>query len=109
MVEEDGLACFFRDAGCKVTGVRLVIDAKRGGKSRGFGFVDFEDYESLDLALQLHNTEARSLAGKDGRLRIERARVAIDEARTREQIERCQAEEMERQFAFHAAKLNELV
>ena len=108
IVEEEDLSCFFNAAGCKVAGVRLVIDAKRGDKSRGFGFVDFEHYESLDLALKLHNKEAVGL----GKLHIERARAATDKG-TKRQQERLdasnQTKDMEQKLAFHAAKLNELV
>merc|ERR1719510_1068842 len=112
IVEEDDLGRFFHDVGCKVAGVRLVIDAKRANKSRGFGFVDFEDYESLDLALKLHNREAKGLADKYGKLRIERARAATDEGTTRQQElsdARNPTEELERTLAFHAARINELV
>jgi len=112
IVEEDDLLRFFHNAGCKVAGVQLVIDAKRGGKSRGFGFVDFGDYESLDLALKLHNKEAKGLAGKDGKLRIERASAATDEGTmTKQEMSdaRNQTGEMERTLAFHAARINELV
>lgn len=112
IAEEDDLGCFFRDHGCKVVGVRRVIDAKRGHKSRGFAFVDFEDYESLDLALKLHNREAKGLVGKDGKLCIEMSCTATDESRNRHQVlsdPRYQTEELERKRAFHAARLNELV
>jgi len=112
IVEEDDLLRFFHNAGCKVAVVRLVIDAKRGGKSRGFGFVDFEDYESLNLALKLHNMEAKGLADNDGKLRIERKHAATDEGRKRQQElpdARNPTEELERTLAFHAAKINELV
>jgi len=84
IIEEDDLGRFFRDDGCKVSGVRLVIDANRRGKSRGFGFVDFEDLESLDLALKLQHKEAKGLADKDGKLRTESAHAATDEGRTRQ-------------------------
>jgi len=111
IIDEDNLSRFFNDAGCKVAGVRLVVDAKRD-KIRGFGFVDFNDYKSLDLALKLHNKEAKGLAGKDGKLRIERKHAATDEGRTRQQ-ELPDAgnptEELERTLAFHAARINELV
>jgi len=76
---EDDLRCFFHDVGCKVADVRLVLDTKREGKNRGFSFVDFEDHESLDLALKLHNKEAEGLAEKDGKLCIEKARGPLTE------------------------------
>jgi len=82
---EDDLSCFFHDNGCKVAGVRLVLDPRRHDVSRGFGFVDFEDYESLDLALKLHNKEAKGLVGKDGKLRIEKARSVMEEGNERTQ------------------------
>jgi len=112
IAEEGVLGCFFRDHGCRVVGVRLVIDAKRNSKSRGFAFVDFEDKESLDLALKLHNREAKGFAEKDGKLRIEKARIAADEGRMRHQIlwdAKYQTEELECKLAFHAARINELV
>jgi len=112
IIEEDDLGWFFHDHGCKVVGVRLVIDTKRGDSSRGFGFVDFGDYESLQIALKLHNTEVRDLAGKDGRLKIEQARAATDEGKKKQQEladARNKTEEMERELAFHEARLNELV
>jgi len=111
IIDEDNLSRFFNDAGCKVAGVRLVVDAKRD-KIRGFGFVDFNDYKSLDLALKLHNKEAKGLAGKDGKLRIERASAATDEGTmTKQEMSdaRNQTGEMERTLAFHAARINELV
>jgi len=110
--KEDALRWFFHDAGCKVARVNLVMDTKRGDKSRGLGFVDFEDPESLNLALKLHNKEAKELAGKDGKLRIEKARAATDESRKRQQElseARNQTEEMERELALHEIKLNKLV
>jgi len=82
---ERDLGSFFRDAGCKVAGVRLVIDAKRRNKTRGFAFVDFEDPASLNLAQKLHNKEAKGLADNDGKLRIEKAHAATDEDRERQQ------------------------
>jgi len=76
--EENDLRLFFHDAGCNVAAVRLVLDDKRGGKSRGFSFVDFKDHQSLELALTLHNKEAKGLAEKDGNLCIEKAHAASD-------------------------------
>jgi len=111
IVEEDDLGRLFCHAGCKVAGVRLVIDTKRRDVSRGFGFVDFEDRESLDIALKLHNTEAKGLAGNDGKLRIERARATTDEGRKIQQElldARNQTEEMEQELAFHEDGLNKL-
>jgi len=99
---------FFCNAGCKVAEVRLVIDQKKRDECRGFGFVDFEDSESFELALKLHNTEAIGL----GKLHIERANAATEKGRKRQQERldaRNQTKDMEQKLAFHAAKLNELV
>jgi len=107
--KEDELRWFFHSAGCKVAGVSLVMEAKRRDRSRGLSFVDFEDSQSLDLALKLHNEEAEALAGKHGKLRIARACVAKNEGRKRQHefLEaRNQTEEMEREFE---ARPNELV
>jgi hypothetical protein len=109
MDEESELRRFFHDAGCKVAGVNLVMDPKRSDRSRGFGFVDFEDARSLDLALQFHHKEAEGLAGKNQKLRIERVHAAMDEPRKREQTmleERNRTEEMERELVL---RLNEFV
>jgi len=112
IVEERDLGSFFRDAGCKVAGVRLVIDAKRRNTTRGFAFMDFEDIKSTDLALKLRNMEAKGLANKDGKLRIEKAQAVTDEGRDRRHElsdARNQIEEMERKLLFQKARLNELV
>jgi len=114
IVEEEALSCFFNDAGCKVAGVRLVIDAKRGDKSRGFGFVDFEDSESVNRALKLHNKEAEGLAGKDGKLRIEKSCAVPDEGiKSQQEISDAnkQPQEMEPKLALHdaTARLTELI
>jgi len=112
IVEEDDLSSFFHDAGCKVAGVRLVIDPKRRNASRGFGFVDFEDHESLDLAMKLHNKEAKELADKNGKLRIEKAHSVAEKGKKRAQelmSARKQTEEIEPDLAVHEAWLNELV
>jgi len=111
IIEEDDLGMLFRHVGCKVAGVRLVIDS-RSDASRGFAFVDFEDYESLELALTLRHTEANGLAGKDGRLCIDKARTALDEkGKIQQELldARNQTKEMERELAFHEDRLNKLV
>ena len=77
--KENQLRLFFHDAGCKVATVTLVMEVKRGDKSRGLSFVDFEDTQSLDLALKLHNREAHGLAGNHGKLSIQKALPATDE------------------------------
>jgi len=112
IVEERDLGSFFRDAGCKVAGVRLVIDAKRRNKTRGFAFVDFEDPASLNLAQTLHNKEAKGLADKDGKLRIEKAHATTDEDRERQRElsdAMNQTDELERKLEFQKARLNGLV
>jgi len=108
ITEEDDLGGFFCNAGCKVAEVRLVIDSKRRDKCRGFGFVDFEDSESFELALKLHNKEAIGL----GKLHIERANPDTDKGKKwqRDRLDaRSQTTDMEQKLAFHKAKLNELV
>jgi len=82
---EDDLRCFFHDVGCKVAAVRLVVDPKRAGRNRGFSFVDLEDHESLDLALKLHNQEAKGLADNDANLRVAKAHDGTDQAMKRKQ------------------------
>jgi len=92
--------------------VNLVMEKKRDDRSRGLSFVDFEDPESLNLALKLHDKEAKELAGKDGKLRIERARADTDESRKRQQEfseARNQTEAMERELASHEVRLNKVV
>jgi len=108
IAEERDLGSFFRDVGCKVAEVRLVMDANRRNKPRGLAFLDFEDPESLELALTLHNKEAQGLADKNGKLRIAKAHEGKDRHQELSDA-RNQTEEMERKFAFHRAKLNELV
>jgi len=88
------------------------MDAKCGERSRGFSFVGFEDSETLDLALNLHNAKAEGLVGNDGKLRIERGRVLprMNVGRQRELSEaRSQTEDMERELALYEVRFNELV
>jgi len=109
---EDDLRCFFHDVGCKVAAVRLVVDPKRAGRNRGFSFVDLEDHESLDLALKLHNQEAKGLADNDANLRVAKAHDGTDQAMKRKQgfsDARKQLEEGERKLAFFEARLNKLL
>jgi len=109
---EDDLRCFFHDVGCKVAAVRLVVDPKRAGRNRGFSFVDLEDHESLDLALKLHNQEAKGLADNDANLRVAKAHDGTDQAMKRKQgfsDARKQLEEVERKLAFFEARLNKLL
>jgi len=53
-VEEQGLANFFSSRNCKVSWVRLPREDPRKGKgarNKGFGYVEFKDARSLQLAL----------------------------------------------------------
>jgi hypothetical protein len=52
---EQALGDFFVDGGCKVKNVQIPHDPE--GKSRGFGFIEFEDRESAELALKANNEE----------------------------------------------------
>lgn len=63
-VNESGLAAIFDSL--KVKSVKVIRD--KDGKSRGFGFVEFEDKESLKAALQ--RTWQYSLCGRLIRVRI---------------------------------------
>lgn len=75
--EEDELGDFFRSLGCEVSGVSLLID-RRSSRSRGFGFVDFQDEASLRLALEHDGAEIREGGPKLG---IEVARSAVHQVR----------------------------
>lgn len=46
--DELALREYFEQFG-KVNSIRLIID-KNTGRSRGFGYVEFEDYDSADKA-----------------------------------------------------------
>lgn len=50
---EEQLGDFFVDGGCKVKSVRIPLSET--GRSRGFGFVEFEDIASVELALTANN------------------------------------------------------
>jgi len=109
---EDDLHCFFHDVGCRVANVRLVLDTRCAGRNRGFSFVDLEDHESLNLALNLRNKEAEGLAEKDGKLHIEKARDATHQAMERKQGGSHawkQFDEGERKLALCVARLNEIL
>jgi RNA recognition motif-containing protein len=68
---EDGLRAFFEEAGCKVTEAVVVMD--HDGRSKGFGFVSFEDDASFQKALEKNESE---LGGRP--LRINEARPRED-------------------------------
>jgi translation initiation factor 4B len=54
-VREEDIGNFFEYAGCKVRSVRLV--SFQNGRPKGFGYVVFDDLESLKLALKQDGTE----------------------------------------------------
>lgn len=68
---EDGLRAFFEEAGCKVTEAVVVMD--HDGRSKGFGFVSFEDDASFQKALAKNESD---LGGRP---------LRINEARPREE------------------------
>lgn len=68
---EDGLRAFFEEAGCKVTEAVVVMD--HDGRSKGFGFVSFEDDASFQKALEKNESD---LGGRP---------LRINEARPREE------------------------
>jgi len=49
-VTNDGLRELFSDKGYLVTSARVVCD-REGGRSRGFGFVEFDSKENAEKAL----------------------------------------------------------
>ncbi|KAI6116612.1 hypothetical protein EDD16DRAFT_1591935 [Pisolithus croceorrhizus] len=72
-VNESGLAAIF--SSLKVKSVKVIRD--RDGKSRGFGFVEFEDKASLKAALR--QTWQYSLCGRLIRVRIADPRKCFNE------------------------------
>jgi len=54
-VRESDLADFFHDKGCKVVSSRVVIDKE--GNAKGFGYVTFEDADSLKVAVEQDSQE----------------------------------------------------
>lgn len=71
----DTVGNFFADGGCKVADVRIPLNEE--GKPRGTAYVDFEDQESLDLALTANNQDI------DGRA-IRVALAPVSSARRKE-------------------------
>lgn len=61
---EENLGDFFHEGGCKVKSVHIPMG--QDGKSRGFGFIEFQDRESADLALKAND---ESLNGR--RIKVE--------------------------------------
>merc|ERR1719337_326770 len=59
-VEEDDLWEIFEDCGT-VTKVKLLYD-RDTGKSRGMGFVDFEETEATDKAVKMTDTQVKGKA-----------------------------------------------
>ncbi|ORY86275.1 hypothetical protein BCR37DRAFT_211949 [Protomyces lactucae-debilis] len=65
-VTEGEITDFFSNQGAKVKSVRLVRD-RETDRPRGFGYVEYEDQESLKQALSLSGA---SLAGRDVRVTV---------------------------------------
>ncbi|CAO3623513.1 unnamed protein product [Cunninghamella blakesleeana] len=57
-IQDDELADFFRDL--KIASIRIFRD--RDGRSKGFGYVEFEDLDSLKAALELTGESLHSRA-----------------------------------------------
>lgn len=85
--EEDNLGHFFYNRGCNVDDVRLMVDPS-SSVCRGFGFVDFEDDESLQKALSFagqENPEGVKLdARAKGKLLVEVATPAGADVKTKQ-------------------------
>lgn len=109
--EEDDLGYFFHNQGCKIDAVRLVLDTKTE-RSRGFGFLDFEDAESLQKALVWDGRPAPEITGNpDGKLRVEVAKPASQDMRKKHrelQTEKNKTMDMERGMRLREARVNEL-
>jgi RNA recognition motif-containing protein len=66
-VTSDGLHEFFSNRGFLATSARVICD-REGGRSRGFGFVEFgspEDAQRAIAELNGHSLEGRALQVKD--------------------------------------------
>mmetsp|Transcript_16581 Transcript_16581/g.38304 ORF Transcript_16581/g.38304 Transcript_16581/m.38304 type:complete len:684 (+) Transcript_16581:60-2111(+) len=110
IVEEDDLGYFFWNLGCKVESVQLVLDT-RSDKSRGFGFINFEDVPSVEKALAQSGTEGSKLTLAGTRLNVEVARPAVPAAvQKKKQLQqaRQKTEEMERTLRMRQAHVQEL-
>jgi RNA recognition motif-containing protein len=78
---EDLLGDFFHDGGCRVKTVKIPLD--HDGKPRGFGFVEFEDRASAELALKAN---AEELNGR--RIKVEPRVSRPRENRRGDRVER---------------------
>lgn len=54
-ISEDELFQFFKEGGCNVKTTRIVTDFNE--RSKGFGYVEFEDKESLEMGLDANEIE----------------------------------------------------
>jgi cold-inducible RNA-binding protein len=87
-VTNDGLRQLFSDRGYLITSARVICD-REGGRSRGFGFVEFDSTEAAEKALDelngfemlgraLQVKHARPHEPRDGRVDSDRSRAAAD-------------------------------
>ena len=87
-VTNDSLRQLFSDRGYLVTSARVICD-REGGRSRGFGFVEFDSTEAAEKALDelngfemlgraLQVKHARPHEPRDGRVDSGRSRAAAD-------------------------------
>jgi RNA recognition motif-containing protein len=87
-VTNDGLRQLFSDHGFLVNSARVICD-REGGRSRGFGFVEFDSIEAAEKALNdlngfenlgraLQVKHARPYEPRDGRIDSGRNRAAAD-------------------------------
>ena len=87
-VTNDGLRQLFTDHGYVITSARVICD-REGGRSRGFGFVEFDSTEAAEKALDEFNgfemlgralqvRHARPHGPRDGRVDSGRSRAAAD-------------------------------
>jgi RNA recognition motif-containing protein len=87
-VTNDGLRQLFSDRGYLITSARVICD-REGGRSRGFGFVEFASTEAAEKALDelngfemlgraLQVKHARPHEPRDGRVDSGRSRAAAD-------------------------------
>lgn len=77
-IDEGAISQFFVDQGLAVSSVRLPKDVE-AGRIRGYGFVEFEDRESLVQAL---GCEGKMLGGRALRVAVAENRMGGDRDRT---------------------------